>query len=138
MKKNKINIACMNAISSVEEKTKNPIKSNNSSKKKLKDVLNVNKGWVYIQSSDKYRTHVALETCRRTTESLKSELYDGVSIVLNERNCSKSDNMKKRIMRRIVEKKQAQAARHKLGRSSDLYVPTIERTNVCRCMYEFN
>ena len=136
MKKNKFNINEMNVVNSEAEAPKSTIKSR-PSKRKLKAAKNSNKSWLYIQSSDKYRNHVAIETCRRITESLKSELYDGMSIVLNERNCAKSEKMQKRIMRRIIEKRQAQATHHKLGRTTDMFVPSIERANVSRCMYEF-
>ena len=136
MKKNKFNVNEMNVVNSEAETPKSTIKFR-TSKRKLKAAKNSNKSWLYIQSSDKYRNHVAIETCRRTTESLKLELYDGMSIVLNERNCVKSEKMQKRIMRRIIEKRQAQAAHHKLGRTADLFVPNIERANVSRCMYEF-
>ena len=133
MKKNKFNVNEMNVVNSGAEAPKSTIKSS-PSKRKLKAAKNSNKSWLYIQSSDKYRNHVAIETCRRITESLK---YDGMSIVLNERNCAKSEKMQKRIMRRIIEKRQAQATHHKLGRTTDMFVPSIERANVSRCMYEF-
>ena len=136
MKKNKFNVNEMNVVNSEAGTPKSTINFS-TSKRKLKAAKNSNNSWLYIQSSDKYRNHVAIETCRRTTESLKLELYDGMSIVLNERNCVKSEKMQKRIMRRIIEKRQAQAAHHKLGRTADLFVPNIERANVSRCMYEF-
>ena len=136
MKKNKFNVNEMNVVNSEAGTPKSTINFS-TSKRKLKAAKNSNNSWLYIQSSDKYRNHVAIETCRRTTESLKLELYDGMSIVLNERNCVKSEKMQKRIMRRIIEKRQAQAAHHKQGRTADLFVPNIERANVSRCMYEF-
>lgn len=82
MKKNKFNVNEMNVVNTEAEAPKSTIKSR-TSKRKLKAAKNSNKSWLYIQSSDKYRNHVAIETCRRITESLKSELYDGMSIVLN-------------------------------------------------------
>ena len=136
MKKNKFNVNEMNVVNSEAGTPKSTINFS-TSKRKLKAAKNSNNSWLYIQSSDKYRNHVAIETCRRTTESLKLELYDGMSIVLNERNCVKSEKMQKRIMRRIIEKRQAQATHHKLGRTANLFVPNIERANVSRCMYEF-
>lgn len=102
-----------------------------------KGAKDSNKAWLFIQSSDKYRSHVAIETCRRTTETLKSELFDGMNVVLNERNSFKSAKKQKRLMRRIIEKRQAQATHHKIGRTVDLFVPNINRTNVSRCMCEF-
>lgn len=135
MKKNKIDIFSLTMINSEEKAVKNSGKS--KSKRKNKTVKNANDGWIFVQASDKYRNHVALETCQRTTDTLKSELFDGFSIVLNSRNCTKSEKIQKRIMRRIIEKRQAQATHQKLGRTADLFVPNIERANVSRCMYEF-
>lgn len=137
MKKNKINIDSFKVMNPEEETVKCPAKSKSAPKRKSKAVKNANKGWLFVQSSDKYRNHVALETCQRTTETLKSELFDGISIVLNSRNSTKSEKSQKRIMRRIIEKRQAQATHQKLGRTDDLFVPKIERANVSRCMYEF-
>ena len=137
MKKNKINIDNLSMMNAVEETAKSSAKSKSTSKRKSKAVKNANKGWLFVQSSDKYRNHVALETCQKITETLKSKLYDGISIVLSSRNSAKSEKIQKRIMRRIIEKRQAQATHHKLGRTADLFVPNIERANVSRCMYEF-
>ena len=136
MKKNKFNVNEMHVVKSEAGPPKSTINFS-TSKRKMKAAKNSNNSWLYIQSSEKYRNHVAIETCRRTTESLKLELYDGMSIVLNERNCAKSEKMQKRIMRRIIDKRQAQATHHKLGRTTDMFVPNIERANVSRCMYEF-
>lgn len=137
MKKNKFNIEGLNMTNSKEGKAKNCSKSNTTAKLRDK-ALNGRAGcWLYIQSTEKYRNYVALETCHRITESIKAELYDGVSIVLNERNSIKSDKIRKRIIRRIIEKRQAQAAHRKLGRTADLFLQNIERANISRCIYEF-
>ena len=79
MKKNKFNVNEMNVVNSEAGTPKSTINFS-TSKRKLKAAKNSNNSWLYIQSSDKYRNHVAIETCRRTTESLKLELYDGMSI----------------------------------------------------------
>lgn len=52
----------------------------------------------------------------------------------NDRNSSKSDKEQARLVRRIVEKRQAQAAHHKIGRTDDLYASKVSRGNACRCM----
>ena len=135
--KNKMKNDYFENFSINEETVKSKNKNKKSSCVNQKIRENANKVWLMLQSSEKYRNHLALETCRRTTESLKAELYDGFSIVLNERNTNKSDKKQKRIMRRIVEKRQAQAAHNKLGRTNDLFITNIEKANVSRCMYEF-
>ena len=136
MKKKKFNTEGSSMTSSKEVKSNGSSKSKTSSKRTQKDTKKGNV-WLRVESTEKYRNYVALVTCCKITESLKLELLDGVSIVLNERNSNKSDKKKRRIMRRIVEKRQAQAAHQKLGRTKDLFVTNIERSNVSRCMYEF-
>lgn len=137
MKSKKFNNEAKIQANSKEGTFKYSSKSKTIVKREQKALKDCSKAWLHIQSTEKYRNHLALETFRRTTESLKDELFDGVSLVLNERNSGKSDKIQKRIMRRIIEKRQAQAAHHKLGRTTDLFVPNIERVNVSRCMYEF-
>ena len=136
MKKKKFNTEGSSMTTSKEEKTKSSSKSKTTTKRAQKDTKKSNV-WFRVESTEKYRNYVALVTCCKITESLKLELLDGVSIVLNERNSNKSEKKKRRIMRRIVEKRQAQAAHQKLGRTKDLFVTNIERSNVSRCMYEF-
>ena len=136
MKKKKFNTEGSSMTTSKEVKSNGSSKSKNSSKRTQKDTKKGNV-WLRVESTEKYRNYVALVTCCKITESLKLELLDGVSIVLNERNSNKSEKKKRRIMRRIVEKRQAQAAHQKLGRTKDLFVTNIERSNVSRCMYEF-
>lgn len=94
----KINRNCScNMLNLLEETPEVKANNKNYSGVKQKVMKNVNKGWLLIQSSEKYRNHLALETCRKITESIKSEFYDGFSIVLSERNTSKSFKTKKEL-----------------------------------------
>jgi hypothetical protein len=93
-----------------------------------------NKRWMFLETTHKYRRSLAKETGNKTTEALKSELLDGLFITLNGRNNSKSDKEQARLVRRIVEKRQAQAAHHKIGRTDDLYASKVSRGNACKCM----
>ena len=93
-----------------------------------------NKRWMFLESTNKYRKSVARETGDRTTKALKSELLDGLFISLNERNNSKSGSQQTRIVRRIVEKRQAQATHHKIGRTDNLYASNVSRKNASICM----
>lgn len=89
---------------------------------------------MFLETTHKYRRSLAKETGDKTTEALKGELLDGLFITLNERNSSKSDKEQARLVRRIVEKRQAQAAHHKIGRTDDLYSSKVSRSNACKCM----
>lgn len=99
-----------------------------------KIVKETNKRWMFLETTHKYRRSLAKETGNKTTEALKNELLDGLFITLNDRNCKKSDKEQARLVRRIVEKRQAQAAHHKIGRTDDLYASKVSRGNACRCM----
>ncbi len=84
--------------------------------------------WDKIAYGDRYRRAAAKELCRRTTFLLEEELFDG--ILLNLKGCkasSKSYNRQKRILRRIVEKRQAQQAHRKVGHSTDRLSYHMER-----------
>lgn len=100
----------------------------------IKFQKETNKRWMFLETTHKYRRSLAKETGAKTTEALKSELLDGLFITLNERNSSKSDKEQARLVRRIVEKRQAQAAHHKIGRTDDLYSSKVSRSNACKCM----
>ena len=97
----------------------------------------INKRWMLMETTNRYRVFVAKEVCGKTTDALKSELLDGLFINLRERNSSKSDKEQVRLVRRIVEKRQAQAAHHKIGRTKNLYTSKVTRRNTCECMMAF-
>lgn len=55
-----------------------------------------------------------------TAAKIEDEVLDGIFLNLNKRNQTKSARAKDRLLRRIVEKRQAQANHRKYGRSEDL------------------
>jgi len=93
-----------------------------------------NKRWMFLENTSKYRTTIAKDIGNKITKTLKSELLDGLFITLKDRNRSKSGSQQTRIVRRIVEKRQAQAAHHKIGRTNDLYASNVSRRNASICM----
>ena len=93
-----------------------------------------NKRWMSLENTSKYRTTIAKDIGNKITKTLKSELLDGLFITLKDRNRSKSGSQQTRIVRRIVEKRQAQAAHHKIGRTNDLYASNVSRKNASICM----
>lgn len=93
-----------------------------------------NKRWMSLENTSKYRTTIAKDIGNKITKTLKSELLDGLFITLKDRNRSKSGSQQTRIVRRIVEKRQAQAAHHKIGRTNDLYASIVSRRNASICM----
>ncbi|MCQ2488858.1 MAG: hypothetical protein MJ143_06280 [Clostridia bacterium] len=95
----------------------------------------VAKDWAHLsRCSKKYKKAVAREFTSRTTQMMKEELFDGILLNLRCQERGKSYNEQKRILRRIVEKRQAQAAFHHIGRrNSRLFVQT-QRTNLSKSM----
>lgn len=78
----------------------------------------VAKSWALLAKGVKYQKAAVKESCYRLTSILKEELFDGIFLNLNVRNSVKSYSCQKRILRRIVDKRQAQFV-HRLACKSD-------------------
>lgn len=91
-----------------------------------------NKRWERVKTSYRYRKAAAEELCNVTTN--KIEILDGILLNLNIRSQVKPSRVQDRILRRIVEKRQAQASHKKHGRSEDLTTVHITLTCTSKCM----
>lgn len=87
----------------------------------------VAKRWTTLARGAKYQKAAAKESCDYLTQVMKDELFDGILLNLNERNTLKSYSCQKRILRRIIEKRQAQSVHHHVGRSGDRFAKQIQR-----------
>ena len=87
----------------------------------------VAKSWELVARGIKYRKAAAKESCGRLTQILEDELFDGILLNLSGRNSMKSYTCQKRILRRIVEKRQAQKAYRRIGRTESCYANYILR-----------
>lgn len=87
----------------------------------------VAKSWALVAQSVKYRKAAVKESCDRLTQILEEELFDGILLNLSGCNGMKSYSCKKRIFRRIVEKRQAQSAHRRVGRTDSRYTNHIFR-----------
>lgn len=87
----------------------------------------VAKSWALVAQSVKYRKAAVKESCDRLTQILEEELFDGILLNLSGCNGMKSYSCKKRILRRIVEKRQAQSAHRRVGRTDSRYTNHIFR-----------
>lgn len=85
----------------------------------------VAKSWALLAKGVKYRKAAAKESCDRLTLLLEEELFDGILFNLSGRNGMKSYACQKRILRRIVEKRQAQKAHSRIGRTGNRYANYI-------------
>ena len=69
-------------------------------------------------------------------KQMEEELFDGILLNLRCKNKVKSYNAQKRILRRIVEKRQAQQAYSKVGRRRDRFSSHIYRHCTSKSMSE--
>lgn len=76
--------------------------------------------WHRVGSSKKYRRAAMREAYFSILSEIKEELFDGIFISLSPRYDNKSRMQQKRVVRRIVEKRQAQAAFKLYGHTENL------------------
>lgn len=88
----------------------------------------VAKNWDSLSRSMRYQKAAAREACTVTTLNLIGELFDGIILDLNERNRNKSHNAQQRILRRIVEKRQAQSTHNRVRRSTNALARHLSRS----------
>ncbi len=85
----------------------------------------VAKAWQRKSETLCYRTATVKELCGKAMAELNQELFDGILIHLNARNCKKSLPCQKRLVRKIVEKRMSQAVHHVMGHEYD-YISKIQ------------
>lgn len=125
-----------NILQTQDERTKT---KKNSQKKKMSRITRENtKRLILMQTSPKFRYSMMKDVCKKTTDIIKEEIMDGLFFSLNNRNDLMSENKKRRIVRRIVEKRQAQASHHIVGRTDNLFNASIANECISSCWSEIN
>ena len=94
----------------------------------------VNKSWEKIEHTPRYRSASAKEVCDTITKKIAIEVLDGILLNLSIKSQTKPSSVQNRILRRIVEKRQAQANHKKHGRTDDLTSIHVSITSTSRCM----
>lgn len=94
----------------------------------------VNKSWERVEHTPRYRSASAKEMCDTVTRKIEIEVLDGVLLNLSIKSQTKSASVQNRILRRIVEKRQAQANHKKHGRTKDLSSIHVCITSTSHCM----
>lgn len=102
--------------------------------KEAKARRKVNEDWKRIESSGRYRKAAARGAGWNTTDRIADEVLDGIFLSLNSRNGEKSASEQKRLLRRIVEKRQAQAVHVKLRKKRDRKTAVAVIINTSKCM----
>lgn len=94
----------------------------------------VNKSWEKVEHTSRYRSASAREVCDTITKKIEIEVLDGILLNLSIKSQTKPSSVQNRILRRIVEMRQAQANHKKHGRTDDLTSIHISITSTSRCM----
>ena len=80
----------------------------------------LNENWKRVENSGRYQRANVKDAALKTSRGIEQELLDGIFLNLNERSQEKSYKVQGRILRRIVEKRHAQATHKVYGRHDDL------------------
>lgn len=94
----------------------------------------VNEDWQRIESTCKYRKAAARGAGWNTTDRIADEILDGIFLNLKARDVEKSASEQKRLLRRIVEKRQAQAIHAKTRKSRDRKAAVAIIINTSKCI----
>lgn len=124
----------------MKQKNNTGIGKKNANKNNLIKNINkrTNERWGCVEKTAKYRKAAIRETCYETTKRIEIEVLDGLLLNLNTRNTDKPMSVQKRLLRRIVEKRQAQANHRKNGRSEDLASLRITISCTSECLANIN
>lgn len=117
----------MNKIASQKQIMKNKKAEANARRK-------VNKSWKKVEHTPRYRSASAKYVCDTITRKIEIEVLDGILLNLSIKSQTKSPSIQNRILRRIVEKRQAQANHKKFGRTEDLTSIHISIAGTSRCI----
>ena len=94
------------------------------------------KFWSKIASGLKYKRAATRELYYNTLHEIEDDVYDGIILSLASRNSNKSLNVQKRILRRIVEKKQSQVAHRYYGHTDSRLAQYAASACTKHCMRE--
>lgn len=94
--------------------------------------------WDLMAKNRRYSKAVAKDLCREVTAWAVEECLDGICLNLSDGNCMRSDAVQKRILRRIVEKRQAQANHRRVGRTQSLLASYLEKSCCSSTMAEIH
>lgn len=90
--------------------------------------------WSHVGSTPRYIRAAVREASYHSVRAIRDEAFDGILLTLTSRNSGKSMNVQKRVLRRIVEKRQAQIAHRYMGHTEDLTASYTTSRCSSRCM----
>lgn len=127
----KINTSTKNMTTSQKELARRKAKEAKARRK-------INEDWQRVESTCKYLKAATKSIGRSTTDKIAEEVLDGILLSFNKRNSDKSVSEQKRLLRRIVEKRQAQALHDKTRNGRDRKSSVAVITNTSRCIERLN
>ena len=104
----------------------------NKKGQKLKNTAN--EMWKNAEKDPKYRKAVTKSAYRTTTKKIVAEVLDGIFLELNEKSQDKSLSVQNRILRRIVEKRQAQTVHRISGNLHDMKAHHLAKSMTSECI----
>ena len=122
------------ATSSKDRKSSEKTKTSKGKKTGVKARKALYQNWQRMENTPKYLSARNNAICHATTQKIEAETMDGILLKLDDRYDNKSLSAKMRVVRRIVEKRQAQAVRSKCDRGDNRYVSSVIIANTGRCM----
>lgn len=96
----------------------------------------VNEKWECVERLRCYQQAATREGCSNITATIQEECFDSILLHLSSRSESKSYNTQKRILRRIVEKRQAQLIHHTIGRTIDRFSTHMKTRSISQSVSE--
>ena len=103
-----------------------------SSRRKIN--RNIAKKWAIVGNSMRYKCAAVRKASMNSLNDIKEDTFDGILIALSSHNSGKSLNVQKRILRRIVEKRQAQIAHRYMGHTDDLTASHLASVYISKSM----
>ena len=93
-----------------------------------------NNRWKQIESTNGYKMAASRELTKKATNRIKEDILDGIFVELSERYQDKSWSVQKRVLRRIVEKRQAQANALVFGTCRGRFIAHENAKSTRRCI----
>lgn len=108
------------------------------SKKEANARRAIAKKWQSLSHRRAYKRASAKTYCKLTTDTIKEELFEGIILNLNESNNEKSYKTKIKILRRIVEKRQAQSIHRRIGRTESRFASYLTKQSISKSIQDIN
>lgn len=94
--------------------------------------------WENVSNRTAYKKAAVKYYGAEAIYKIENEFFDGIFISLKDRHDEKSYRERKRMLRRIVEKRQAQMTHKYVGRTTNRLATYLSRQSTCKSMRTIN